>query len=192
LESIVREDIGSADKINSYGIMALLYWRLGQREAAQSAVEAGLHWIARSSPTGFGMVHGYSDVAEVCLALWEAEDGLGVRDWGLGSQNPKSNALQAFKALHRYARAFPIGQPRAWLWQGWYEWLSGRRGRAKAAWRKSRAAAERLAMPYDQALVLSEMGRHLPAADPDRQIYLIRAAEIFNQLQAAYDLRRLG
>jgi tetratricopeptide (TPR) repeat protein len=159
LESVVREDIGSADKINSYGIMALLYWRLGQREAAQSAVEAALQWMARSSPTGFGIVHGYNNVAEVCLALWEAQEGSGVGGRELESQN-KANAGQACQALRLYARAFPIGQPRAWLWQGLYEWLSGRPGRAKAAWRKSLAAAERLAMPYEQALALSELGRH--------------------------------
>jgi class 3 adenylate cyclase/tetratricopeptide (TPR) repeat protein len=203
LNSVVQDDIGSADKINSYGIIALLYWRLGQPEVAQSAAEACIHWLARSSPTGFGIIHGCNNVAEVCLALWETEEGLGVEGWGSESQNRKSkipkghnvenqklNASQACQALRQYARAFPIGQPRAWLWQGLYEWLSGRPGKAYAAWRKGLAAAERLAMPYEQALTLYEMGRHLSAADPNRRTHLTRAAEIFRQLNARYDLSR--
>ncbi|GIK43899.1 MAG: adenylate/guanylate cyclase domain-containing protein [Chloroflexota bacterium] len=203
LESVAHDDIGSADKINSYGVIALLRWRLGQSELAQSAAEAGVTWIGRSSPTGYGIIHGYNNVAEVCLALWEAEERLGVGGWGSESQNRKSrqghasesqnlksNAWQACQALRQYARAFPSGRPRAWLWQGLYEWLSGRPGKAYAAWRKGLAAAERLAMPYEQALTLYEIGRHLPAADPNRRPYLVRAAEIFRQLNAKYDLSR--
>jgi class 3 adenylate cyclase/tetratricopeptide (TPR) repeat protein len=190
LENVVRDDIGSADKINSYGVIALLYWRLGWPKPAQAAAEAGVHWIARSSPTGYGIIHGYNNVAEVCLALWETEEGLRAGGWGSGSQNLKSNAWQACQALRRYARAFPSGQSRAWLWWGLYEWLSGRLGQARAAWWKSLAVAERLAMPYEQALVLYVMGRHLPLTDPNRQVYLTRAVQIFDQLKAKYDLSR--
>ncbi|MCL4295883.1 MAG: AAA family ATPase [Anaerolineae bacterium] len=204
LENVVRDDIGSADKINSYGVIALLRWRLGQSELAQSAAAEGVTWIGRSSPTGYGIIHGYNNVAEVCLALWEAEEGLGVGGWGSESQNRKSrqghtseiqnlksNVWQACQALRQYARAFPSGRPRAWLWQGLYDWLSGQPNKAYAAWRKSLAAAERLAMPYEQALALYEMGRHLPAADPNRRTHLTRAAEIFRQLNAMYDLSRI-
>ena len=104
--------------------------------------------------------------------------------------NLKSNAGQTCHILRQYARAFPIGQPRAWLWQGLYYGLSGQPGQAQAAWRKSLAAAERLSMPYEQAQALYEMGRHLPANDPKRQVYLSRAAQIFSQLEAKYDLSR--
>ncbi|MBE7552310.1 MAG: AAA family ATPase [Anaerolineales bacterium] len=198
LESVVQDDIGSADKINSYGVIALLHWRLNQPELAQPAAEAGVTWIGRSSPTGYGIIHGYNNVAEVCLALWETETILDLAqfqnprpsDGQSKIQNLKSNAWQACQALRQYARAFPSGRPRAWLWQGLYEWLSGRPGKAYAAWRKSLAAAERLAMPYEQALALYEMGRHLPAADSNRRTPLVRAAEIFRQLNAKYDLSR--
>jgi hypothetical protein len=201
LERLLLEDIGSADKINSYGIIALLHWRRNEPELAHHAAEAAIHWIAQSSPTGFGIIHGYTNVAEVCLAMWE-EEGAGVG--GRGSDqiqsneqnpkskivNPKSNAGQTCQALHQYARAFPIGRPCAWLWQGLYDWQSGRPRRAHAAWRKSMAEAERLAMPYEQALALYEMGRHLPAHDPNRRAHLTHAIEIFSQLQASYDLNR--
>ncbi|MBI1878215.1 MAG: hypothetical protein HYR94_08320 [Chloroflexi bacterium] len=110
---------------------------------------------------------------------------------GHNVSNLKSNAQQSCQALRQYARAFPIGQARAWLWQGLYHWLSGQPARAYSAWQKSLAAAERLTMPYEQALALYEMGRHLPAAEPKRRAYLSRAAEGFEQLDAAYDLARV-
>ena len=105
-------------------------------------------------------------------------------------ENLKTNAGQICRILRQFARAFPIGQPRAWLWQGLYDWLSGQPGQAYAAWGKSLTAAEQLTMPYEQALTLYEMGRHLPPRDPNRQIYLNHAAEIFSRLQAKDDLSR--
>ncbi|MBE7473750.1 MAG: hypothetical protein DPW09_38905 [Anaerolineae bacterium] len=190
LEQVAREDIGSADKINAYGVIALARWRLDQVESAQAAVEIALHWIAQSSPTGFGVLHGYSNAAEVCLALWEAGERLEIRDWRLDKERLKSNVEQTCDALRRYGRAFPIGQPRAWLSLGSYQWLAGQHGQARKAWKKSLAAAERLAMPYEQAQALYELGRHLPVHDSNRRVYLSRAIEIFSQLSAKYDLAR--
>ncbi len=46
-------------------------------------------------------------------------------------------------------------------------------------------------MPYEQGLAHYEIGRHLAVDDPARQAHLARAAEIFGQLEAAYDLRRV-
>lgn len=189
LASLLREDIGSADKINSHGVVALLHWRLGRPEQAHEAAEAAVYYITESSPTGFGIIHGYNNAAEVCLALWEAaitSDAAQVE-----ANTLKANAEQTCQALHKFARAFPIGQPRAWLWQGLYEWLSGRPAKARAAWQKSLAAAQRLEMPYEQALALYELGRHWPANDPHRRTHLTRAADIFSQLKARYDLERV-
>jgi hypothetical protein len=154
------------------------------------AVETALYWIAQSSPTGFGVLHGYSNVAEVCLALWEAGERLEIRDWRLDKARLKSNVEQTCDVLRRYARAFPIGQPQAWLSLGSYKWLSGQHGQARQAWRKSLTAAERLAMPYQQAQALYELGRHLPVHDSNRRVYLGRAVEIFSRLKAKYDLGR--
>ena len=83
-----------------------------------------------------------------------------------------------------------MGQPRAWLWQGLYDWLSGRPATAYRAWGKSLAMAERLAMPYEQGLARYEIGRHLPLDDPARRVHLTRAAEIFRQINTTYDLTR--
>jgi len=120
----------------------------------------------------------------VYLALWEASHSHSPTERAALAQA----ARQACKALHGYARVFPIGQPRAWLWQGLYDWLAGQPRKAHKAWRKSLAAAERLEMPYDQGLAHYEIGRH--ATGLERQEHLARACAIFARLGAAYDLAR--
>jgi hypothetical protein len=104
--------------------------------------------------------------------------------------NLKSEARQACQVMHDFARIFPFGQPRAWLYQGLYHWLEGKSVKAHPAWRKSLAAAERLAMPYEQGQAHYEIGRHLPLDAPTRQEHLARACEIFARLEAAFDLAR--
>ncbi|HXV97519.1 MAG TPA: hypothetical protein VEC93_03785, partial [Anaerolineae bacterium] len=191
LKSLVSEDIGSADQINSYGVIALSHWRLGEADLAQQAAEVAAYLIAQSSPTGFGIIHGYNNVAEVFLALWEAETIIDLaRIHASQTGNLKWNAWQTCQALRKYARAFPAGQPRASLWYGLYTWLSGQPAKAQKAWQKSLVLAERLAMPYEQGLARYEIGRHLPLNNPARRVHLARAAEIFSQINAAYDLSR--
>jgi hypothetical protein len=90
--------------------------------------------------------------------------------------------------LSSFARVFPIGQPRALLYQGWYDWLEGRRALAGRKWRGSLSIAHKLGMPYDEGLAHYEIGRHATGAE--RQTHLARACEIFAQLDAAYDLAR--
>jgi hypothetical protein len=50
------------------------------------------------------------------------------------------------------------------------------------------AAAQKLAMPYDEALAHFEIGRH--ASGDERRDHLDRAADIFKRLGAEYDLQR--
>jgi hypothetical protein len=91
----------------------------------------------------------------------------------------------------RFAQVFPIGQPRAWLWRGLCDWLSGEPDKARTAWQKSLAAAERLAMPYEQGLAHYQIGLHLPLDAAARRDHLNRAADIFTQLDTAYDFGRV-
>ena len=46
-------------------------------------------------------------------------------------------------------------------------------------------------MPYDEGLIHYEMGRHLPLEDPARSEHLSQACEIFERLEATYDLDRV-
>ena len=138
--------------------------------------------ISELQPRGPYTLYGYAGIAETYLTLWEnssADDDATAL---------AKKARQACNALQRFARVFPIGRPRAYLYQGWYEWLSGNRARAHKTWQQSVAAAERLAMPYEEGLAHYEIGRHREGAA--RQHHLARACEIFARLGASYDLSR--
>ena len=120
-------------------------------------------------PTSFYLLEGYAGVAEVYLDQWEAGDR---------SLPTRRAARQACSALRTFARVFPIGQPRARLWNGRLHHLSGRPERA---WRASLSAAQRLGMPFEAALAHIELGR--PADDqPQRQWHLQQAQSLLQEL----------
>jgi hypothetical protein len=89
-------------------------------------------------------------------------------------------AAEAVGHLGRYARVFPIGEPRFRLYRGLLAWTDGRAGPARRDWRAALAAAERLGMGYDQALALDLLGRH---GEPGlRPAFRERALALFERL----------
>jgi predicted ATPase/class 3 adenylate cyclase len=175
-------------EINIYGQLAMAHLQRGQLTKARQAADEVASRIAQSSPIMYTAFFGYFGMAEVYLTLWEQS----LQNSHLGEHTDLEKlARQACKSLYTYKRVFPIGQPEAWRDQGWYYWLTGKPGKAHKFWRKSLAAAERLGMPYAQALAHYEIGRHLAADDPGRQEHLMRAQEIFNRLDAVYYLSRV-
>ncbi len=171
------------------GTLAVLCLRQGQSQLARQAAETTARLLAKTSFPFYSLIDGYTAVADVYLALWE-EDLFPASTTSQTQANSPMGALArpACRALHRFARIYPIGQPHAWLCQGLYDWLDGQPAQARNAWRKSLAHAERLAMPYDEGQAHYELGRH--ASGDERKPHLTRAAEIFERLGAAYDLER--
>jgi hypothetical protein len=129
-------------------------------------------------------------MTEVYLTLWEKARADGNQ---AEARTLKAATRKACKALRQYAvqGRYPIGRPRAWLYRGWFEWLSGRTGRARRLWRKSLAYAQDVDMAYEEGLAHYEIGRHLRGSDPAWQEDMAKAAEIFTRLGAAYDLERV-
>jgi class 3 adenylate cyclase/tetratricopeptide (TPR) repeat protein len=166
-----------ADEILSDGVLALACLRRHDEERARLAAGRAARLIEQSQPAAVHIFEGYACVAEVYLSLWEAGDHAAARP-----------ARQACAALRQYARAIPIARPRAWLYQGLSAHLSGHHRGALAAWDKSLAAAERLAMPCEQGRAHYQIGRHLPSGNPARQAHLTRAGEIFADIGARYEL----
>jgi hypothetical protein len=89
-------------------------------------------------------------------------------------------AVEAVGHLGRYARVFPIGEPRHRLYRGLLAWTAGRPAAARRDWRAALAAAERLGMRYDQALALDVLGRHGEPAQ--RAAFRERALALFERL----------
>jgi hypothetical protein len=102
----------------------------------------------------------------------------------------REQALNTVKAVKSFARVFPIGRPRAALYQGCAENLDGKHDKALRRWKEALPIARKLGMPYDEALIYLEIGRHLPTQNPEKRNALTQALELFRTLQAEYDIDR--
>jgi tetratricopeptide (TPR) repeat protein len=178
--SLLQGHGSRADEILAHGMLALAYLRRQDQERARMAAHQAANLIAQSQPVAVSILEGYAGVAEVCLSLWAAGDHSAI-----------GPARQACAAFRRYARAIPIARPRAWLFQGLAAHLTGRRRRAATAWQKSLALAERMVLPYEQGRTLYEIGRHTQAGLPAQQAPLTRAAKIFEDIGATYELAQI-
>jgi class 3 adenylate cyclase len=161
------------------GVLASAYLRQGQLGQARQAAAAAADLLAPVSLPHFSAFITYGHIAEVYLSLWEKEESQKTQ----ADLEVKMLARKACQSLRRCARLFPAAQPRAWRWQGVYNWLDGKPIRARQAWQKSLAAAQKLAMPYDEALAYYEIGRH--AAGGEQEADLTRANRIFDRLGVA-------
>jgi class 3 adenylate cyclase/tetratricopeptide (TPR) repeat protein len=154
---------------------ALLAVQLGDRARAVEGLRRALEQASRP-PVKCYWFDLYAMTAEVALALW-----LDGRARGEGDPRPwRAMATEAVGHLCRYARVFPIGQPRARLHRGLLAWTAGRPGPARRDWRAALAAAERLGMRYDQALALAILGRH--GEPTQRPAHRERARALFERL----------
>lgn len=169
-------DSGTAEQ-STLGTLAAVYLRKGELEKARNAADKTARLLRQASVRIAPSFDSYSNVAHVYLALWENS----------GTQREKSEmkalAKQALDALHKFARTYPIARARSLLWQGLYDWLDGKPRSAQKNWQKSLSAAQKMSMPYDEALVYREIGRH--AAGSERDLNLARANEIFGRLGVA-------
>lgn len=177
------------DQIQVNSLIAQVRLRRGDWELASQAAEYTAELIAAEwAPSTFYTFEAYAGVPLVYLGLWAAQ----LRgQYSINEQGAlKKTAWKACRNFHGYARVFPVAKPRAWLWQGVYDWQASKTRKAFKAWQKSLEYAERLDMLYDQGLAHYEIGRHMSADDPAQQERLERAVQIFSQLDAAWDLKQ--
>jgi class 3 adenylate cyclase/tetratricopeptide (TPR) repeat protein len=154
---------------------AMLALQLGDRARAVEALRRALE-EARRPPVKCYWFDLYAMTAEVALALWLDARARGEGDAGVWP----AMADEAVGCLGRYARVFPIGEPRARLHRGLLAWTAGRAAAARRDWRAALAAAERLGMRYEQALALDVLGRHGEPAQ--RPAFRERARALFERL----------
>jgi tetratricopeptide (TPR) repeat protein len=181
---LAAENLSSAEFIRTHGMLARAYLRLGNFDLAGQEAEKTLEFITATKfflPYAF---EGYVAPAEVYLTLWEiAGDQVSI-----DNDSAANLAWQGLKTARKMGRTFPVFEPRAWLYQGRFDWLSGRPEKAQMAWQKSIDLAQELGMPHEEGLAHYEAGRHLPPGDIDGDRHLQRAIKLFSDLEAAYHL----
>ena len=178
--AMLPRDIGRAEEIWTHGMLAAARFRRGQeRQALVSAGEA-LARMAKTPPTAFYTLDGYTGTAEVFLAAWASA--------GPSTPTLAREARAACAQLEKFSRVMPIGLPRARLYRGTCHWLSGHKVRARVCWGQALVYARRLKMPYEQGLALEVIGQHMPPSAPGREANLAQARAIFQNLGALHHL----
>ncbi len=178
----------SQDVTESYtfrSIEAVLNLYLNRPLDALKCVQAALKMEVAASSL-YSMLEGYAGIIEVLLSLWEQ-----------GYQPPfeydfSSSAVGVCRDFAGYARRFPIGSPRARIWEGVLAWLSGNHKRAHRLWNRGLSEARSMNMPYEQALAHKWIGEHSASHSQAGQRHLQQARELFSALEAKADLSRLG
>ena len=186
---ILEETPNIASSIETYGQLALAYLRLGQNEKAHDAANKALEISAGISPTVYSMNIGYTAIADVFFELWDKS--LQNPDLKTDSAKYQLLAERSIKHLRSFQGVFPIGQPSTPYYQGWYEWLKGKKDAAQRSWKKSIAASKKYNMPYEEALALYQLGASLPKDDPSRSEYLAKATALFEKMECVVELDRV-
>jgi class 3 adenylate cyclase/tetratricopeptide (TPR) repeat protein len=181
------------EETRNHGTLAIALLRQGAYQGAyEAAIRAGQLIMKARTPTLFSVFEGYAAPPAVFLRLWQLGPEFPPTPDALtfSLQDCQREAKRALKDLRQYARLFPIGQPRAALCQGIYAWLTGHPEKAFRHWEQGLETAKRLGLPWEEGRLHYEMGLRLPRA-ADRQNHLRAAEQIFTQIEAAFDQKRV-
>ena len=169
-------------EIICHGLLALVRLRLGQAAEARRLADETLARIRRARPTGFPAIVGYAAVLEVYCAL--------VEELGAGRDAHLARALgRSHWALRGLSWLLPMGAPATLFYGAERERLRAHTARAQRLVGRSLLSAERLGMPYEQALAHLALGRLAPAPSPLRPFHLAEARRLFGAMGCAYHLR---
>ncbi len=159
-------------------LTALALWRTGEDDGAAAEERAAWALVEQLGrrPTGHLVLDGYSALAELSLARWDAAASSHTR------RLARRRALSACRNLRAFARAFGVGVPVRLLYEAERHWRLGDRDRALGMWRRSRAAAARLDMRYELALAHAALGDHLPAGQAPAQHHRASADALLREL----------
>jgi class 3 adenylate cyclase/tetratricopeptide (TPR) repeat protein len=182
LQALLTRKLGRVEEIMAHGLITRAQLQCGHPAAARQAADKVIRLIGQSKPISYNLIHAYAAAAETYLTLWQDRQN----QWDTGLPLAAQHAVETLK---NFIRVFPIGEPRAWLWQGVFEYTRGQPGAAKASWYKGLASAEKLKMPYEQGLLHAVLNLYL--GDAERPPHYARASEIFNQLGAVCETEKM-
>lgn len=184
---ILEETPNVASTIETNGQIALAYLRLGQEDKALAHAEKVLNLSEKLSPTVYSMDIGFSAVADVYFELWEKA----LQDLTKKADAERLMALaeRSVKLLIAFQKVFPIGQAVTPVYQGWYEWLTGKHEAAVKTLKRGLDAALKFNMAYEEGLIRLKLAAYSQGNLDARKQNLRRAMEIFETMGAVHELR---
>jgi hypothetical protein len=155
-EALPQAGVPAIDGVRFHVAVARQRLAAGRPDAAWRSVRAAADLAGPEPSFHPYTLEAHAGIPEVCLALLQAGGAPGVDVAEL-----RATSAAGLRRLEGFARTFPMARPRAWLCQGAWQALEGRRRPALRSWARAVEAAERLAMPWELAWGQLELGRHL-------------------------------
>jgi tetratricopeptide (TPR) repeat protein len=169
------DKIGSADQVWAYGVLAKArLWNSQDEQAREDAADSQA-LILKTQPNAFYALEGYAGVAEVGITLWD------------GDKRDKNAAHASLKGIKQFAAFFPIGIPRAHLWEGMYQWKSGNHAKAHQTWQKGLALAQEKRLIYEEGQLRRVIATYMDKGNPARTSHFQAAFELFTSIGATRD-----
>lgn len=172
--------------ITCTGLRTIAALRALEVDEARRLAELTERHIGRSLPTAFITLHGFEAVAEVALYDLRAR----------GDAAARRHARRAVRRLEKTAGVFPVGEPRALLLKGRLRSLEGDTKGARKLLDRGLERAKQYGLRYEEACLISEIGRLYDERSAERAVNNRLAGRIFDELgcerpEAAYlDTRR--
>ena len=160
-----------------HAISAQALFRLGRIEDARARAAIALEQLDATPPVSYTTILYVSYLAEVCLELFAHAQRTGAPTTELRAQSRRACGV-----MRRFGRAFPVGLPRALLWEGRRQWLLGRKKAADRWWQKALAASNKLGMKRDLALI------HMHVAMLHGETHKKEAIALFEEIGAHSEL----
>jgi tetratricopeptide (TPR) repeat protein len=184
---ILEETPNVASTIETNGQIALAHLRLGQEEKALAHAEKVLKLSEKLSPTVYSMDIGFSGIADVYFELWERalQDPARKAD----ADQLMLLAERSVRLLLAFQKVFPIGQAVTPVYQGWYDWLTGKPEAAIKTLKRGLESALKFNMAYEEGLIRLKLSAYSQENLEARKKNLWRAMEIFEKMGALNELR---
>jgi class 3 adenylate cyclase/tetratricopeptide (TPR) repeat protein len=180
---LIHESVNPADEIRIYGLLARLLWASDMKQEAFNCAWTGLQKMNDAVPTLVYTFEGWTSLAAVLLWACESEKGA-AEVYGIQRQDFTKTISRGFKILDKMAGLFAISKARIYLYKGLFEKIAGRPGKADSLWYAALSQARKLGMCYDEAIILTEIGRHKAVGSADRESNLGMARDMFEQMGA--------
>lgn len=166
-------------------IRGMASWRLGEEEQAVQNLARALSILKSLPPQVYSLLTAYRIIAMITSEIREQRKTFDVPGWRSTTETQET-ASAVIQLLRKYTPAFLIGQPCLFYYQGMQNWIEGRQKTAFKQWHTSAETARKLAMPWDEANALREIGKR--SEGEARREYLQKALKLFASSQASYDV----
>lgn len=112
--------------------------------------------------------------------------------WEQRGQILSKQIKQGMFSLRFFAGTYPLGQPSHYYVKGWLAQLQGKEKKARRYWQKALMWAEQNGMLYERGRVHAIIALYSPPTSLEYAAHLQQARDLFNQINAQYDLHVLG